>query len=322
MQSWTLDTIGGSGSGTYKNMALSDQLYEAAFEKTELMNWVTPAGGYGKKKGESLDLPTITGPAEPSSAVLTENVRIPEDTVALTNNRLTVAEFGRAITHSNLFDELSKYDIKNRIQKRLREQMRLSLDFHSAQLGFRTFKHTYTATGPAAATVDTTGTPSVAQASNLNVFHMQAIRDLLYGSLKAPFFGDGDTYICVASWAACRGLRSDPLWKEWYTLGHPEKLERGEIGMIESIRTIETNHDTALKNASLGGGVTGGEAFIFGDEAVAFIEAQTPELRIKVGDDYGRTQGVAWYGILTWGLYHNTANAREARGVRFTGNQY
>lgn len=316
MQTWAADAL----TGTYKNFVLSDQLYEGAFEKAEVINWVTPVPGFGKKRGDTMNLITITGPAEPSSALLTENVRIPEDTVTLSGTSITVQEFGRAITHSNLFDELSKYDIKNRIQKRLREIMRLSLDFHSAA-AFKAGRVTYTPTGIASATIDTGGTPSVAAAAPLNVFHVQAIRDQLYGVYKAPFFGDGDTYIGIASWPAMRGLRSDPLWKEWYTLGHPEKLEKGEVGMIESVRFIETNHDTVLQNVTVGG-VTLGQAFFFGDECVAFIEAQTPELRIKVGDDYGRQQGVAWYGILQWGLFHPNANPRENRLIRFTGNNF
>jgi N4-gp56 family major capsid protein len=308
------------GSSVYLNHVLSDQLYEGAFEKAEVINWVTPAGGFGKKKGESFNILTITGPDEPTSALLQENVRIPTDRVTMSGTTLTVAEFGRAIEHTNLFDELSKYDLKNRIQKRLREVMRLSLDYHSG-LKFKDAKHCYTATSVNAGTTDTDGTHSVAAAAALSVFHCQAIRDLLYGTLKAPFFGDGDTYISLASWPAMRGLRSDPQWKEWYTLGHPEKLEKGEVGQIESIRFIETNHDTVLKNVVVSG-ITLGEALFFGDEAVAFIEAQSPELRIKVGDDYGRQQGVAWYGVLQWGLFHPTANAREARVVRFGGNNF
>ena len=317
MLTWAAD----ASSGTYKNHTLSEKLYEASFEKAEVINWVTPVdGGFGKKKGDTVNLFTITGPSEPTSAVLTENVRIPEDTVTLSGTTITVAEFGRAITHSNIFHELSKYDIKNIIQKRLREVMRLSLDYHSG-LKFKEAKHCYTATGVNAATMDTAGTASVAAASPLNVYHCQAIRDLLYGSLKAPFFGDGGSYIGLASWPAMRGLRNDPQWKEWYTHMHPEKLEKGEIGMIEQIKFVETNHDTVLKNVTVAG-VTLGEALFFGDEAVAFAEAQTPELRIKVSDDYGRNEGVAWYGILQWGLYHPTSNAREARVIRFTGNNF
>src|SRR5580765_1006583 len=99
MQTWT--DVGG---GVYKNFTLSDKLYEAAFEKAELINWVTPVdGGFGKSKGDTVNLFTVSGPAEPTSALLQENVRIPEDTITITGTAITVVEFGRAITHSNLF---------------------------------------------------------------------------------------------------------------------------------------------------------------------------------------------------------------------------
>lgn len=318
MQTWTNDAP--SSPTVYKYQALSEQLYSAAFEKAEVIQWCTPVSGYGKKKGESVGLFTITGPTEKSSYLLQENVRIPESTVAITGTTITVAEFGNAITHSNLFDELSKYDIKNFIQKRLVQDMKLGLDLHSGA-AFKTASVCFTPTSATAATVDTNGTPSVAVAAGVGVTHLQLARDYLYGTLKAPYFGDGGSYIGLFNWAATRSIRTDPLWKEWYVNGHPEKIQTGMIGKIENIDIIETNHDTVLQTVTVSN-VAMGQGFVFGDEAVAFAEAVTPELRIKVADDYGRNQGVAWYGVCNWGVIHPNANAREARIIRFSGNNF
>jgi hypothetical protein len=74
----------------------------------------------------------------------------------------------------------------------------------------------------------------------------------------------------------------------------PERLFSGEVGRIEGVRFIkETNY---LSNAR--GGSTYGEAIMFGADAVAKAVALLPEMRAKIPDDYGRSQGVAWYGIL------------------------
>lgn len=317
MQTWSQDTP----SGPFRNNFLSEELYQASFEKAEVIQWVEPVDGFGKKKGDTVNLFTMTGPPEsPSKGILQENVRIPETAVGISGTSFLIQEFGEAVTWTNIYDDFAKYDLPAFVKKRLREIMKLTLDV-SAGDAFKRALITLAPTSATAATIDTTGTPSVAAGAVVGVRHIQLSRDYLYGTLKCPYFGEGDAYIGIANWATTRSIRNDTLWKEWYVLGNPEKLQRGEIGMIENIRIIETNHDTVLQVATAGTDNVG-QMFIFGDEAVAFAEAQTPELRLKVADDYGRNLGCAWYGQLGFGLYHATANPREARIIRVTGTQF
>jgi N4-gp56 family major capsid protein len=318
MQSWAQDTP----SGPFRNHFLSEELYESAFEKAEVIQWVEPVEGFGKKKGDTVNLFTMTGPPEsPTAGILQENIRIPETSVGISGTAFTILEFGEAVTWSNIYDDFAKYDLPAFIKKRLREIMKLDLDVNAGN-AFKKALITFTPTGAGAGTFDVTGTPSVAAAAGVGVQHIQLNRDYLYGTLKAPYFGFGDAYIGIFNWAACRTIRVDSLFKEWYVLGNPEKLQRGEIGMIENIRIIETNHDTVLQTATIAGNVQVGQGFIFGDEAVAFAEAQTPELRLRIADDYGRNLGCAWYGQLGFGTYHPNANPREARIIRVTGNNF
>jgi len=318
MQTWSQDTP----SGPFRNSFLSETLYEASFEKAEVIQWVEPVDGFGKKKGDTVNLYTMTGPPEPASkGVLQENIRIPETAVGISGTSFTIQEMGEAVTWTNVYDDWAKYDLPAFVKKRLREIMKLTLDV-SAGDAFKRGFITFTPTSGSAVTIDTTGTPSVAASAAIGIAHLQLARDYGYGTLKMPFFGEGDSYIGIFNWAATRSLRIDPLWKEWYVLGNPEKLQRGEIGMVENIRIIETNHDTVLQVTTVSGSTNVGQGFVFGDEAVAFAEAQSPELRLKIADDYGRNLGCAWYGQLGFGLYHATANPREARIIRFTGNNF
>ena len=316
MQAWTADTP----TGPYRNNFLSEQLYEASFEKAEVILWVEPVEGAGKKRGDTVNLFTITGPNETDDGTLAENIRIPEVATPISAASFLIKEFGKAVTWTNIWDDWSKYDLPAFVKKRLRENMRLTLD-RSAGNAFKSAFITFEATGAGTGTFDTTGTPSVAQSAPIGVTHLQLIRDQLYGSLKAPYFGNGDAYIGIFNWATTRSIRTDPLFKEYYVLGHPEKLQRGEIGVVDNIRVVETNHDTVLQVATTGG-VNIGQGLVFGDESVAFAEAQTPELRMKIADDYGRSLGCAWYGQLGFGVFHPNANARETRIVRVTGNNY
>jgi N4-gp56 family major capsid protein len=317
MQTWSQDTP----SGPFRNNFLSEKLYEASFEKAEVIQWVEPVDGFGKKKGDTVNLFTMTGPVEsPTKGILQENIRIPETAVGLSGTNFVIQEFGEAVTWTNIYDDWAKYDLPAFVKKRLREIMKLTLDV-SAGDAYKRAPICMTPSSASGVTIDTNGTPSVAASAAVGVPHVQIARDYLYGTLKAPYFGEGDSFIMIANWATTRSIRNDPLWKEWYVMGNPEKLQRGEIGMIENIRIIETNHDTVLQIATAGT-TNVGQAFIFGDEAVAFAEAQTPELRLKVADDYGRNLGCAWYGQLGFGLFHATANPREARILRLTGSNY
>jgi N4-gp56 family major capsid protein len=316
MQAWTADTP----TGPYRNNFLSEQLYEASFEKAEVILWVEPVEGSGKKRGDTVNLFTMTGPDEVDDGALAENVRIPELPTPLSAASFLIKEFGKAVTWTNIWDDWSKYDLPSFVKKRLRENMRLTLD-RSAGTAFKSASIVYTPTSAAGGTFDTNGTPSVAAAAPVGVSHLQLLRDKLYGELKAPYFGNGDAYIGIFNWAATRSIRTDPQFKEYYVLGHPEKLQRGEIGIIDNIRIVETNHDTVLQVVAVAG-VNLGQGLVFGDESVAFAEAQTPELRMKIADDYGRSLGCAWYGQLGFGVFHPNANPREARVVRVSGNNF
>jgi N4-gp56 family major capsid protein len=317
-QTWT--AVSGSPGGPYVNRFVSQKLYEASFEEAEVIKWVEPVEGFGKKKGDTVNLYTMTGPDESGTGILSENIRIPETSVSIAGTSFTIKEFGTGVTWSNIYDDWAAYDLPPVIQKRLKMQMKLTLDYN-AGIAARLAKIAFIPTGAASVTVDTDGTPSTAAAAAVGVTHLQLARDYLYGTLKAPYFGGGDSYVGLFNWSATRSIRNDPLFKEWYVLGHPEKLQRGEIGVIENIRVIETNHDTVLETLTTGG-VSIGQGLILADEGIAFAEAQTPELRLRIADDYGRNLGCAWYGQVGFGIYHDVATARRARIIRFTGSNF
>lgn len=310
---WQLD----AGTGTYRNSFASRELYEAAFADTHLVPWTTPVGGFGKGMGETVDLYTVTGPSEPSSALLNETVRIPEDTLAISSSRLTMKEYGRAITFTNKYTDLSRFKMEPIINKRLKEQLRLVMDTLAATAGFSTStKVAYIPTGVASAvTNDTDGTPSTTALANINLYHLQRMRDQLYGVYLAPPISGGN-YVYVTSYVGMRGLRDDPNWQQWKVYQNPEALASGEVGLIENIRCIETNHTATGAFTAVGSGSVLGRGLLLADEAIAFAEAVTPELRMKPKDDYGRLMGVAWYGMLDFGIYHPTANAGEVRIIK------
>lgn len=313
--SWTYD----APTGVYKNNKLSEKLRDAAIAETKFMQFVNPEPGYGKKMGESINIVRVSNIAEPTNGRLSESLKIPEDNLTVTTVAITVSEWGRAVPYTSLSEDLGKFDVSNMIQRELRKQMSLVMD-KSAASAFKSTSAKVCAipTGVAALTFDTDGTPSTAASVNLNVYHVEQIRDYMFNTLHVPPY-EGDDYICLVSTKAKRGLMSDPAFELWHKYTDPEAKYNSEVGRLENIRFIESGNSNALSGA-IGTGSVLGEAVFFGEDAVAMAVAEDPHLRLAIPGDYGRQKGVAWYGILEFGVVWDTANAGEARIVRLTSS--
>jgi N4-gp56 family major capsid protein len=310
MLTWTYD----APTGVFKQHALSRAIYEAAIEEVEFAAYAEPVTGFGRKRGESITLPRVGRLAEPASAKLQEGTRIPESNLALSTIAIVVNEYGHSVPYTSLLEDLSEINIENQVQRLLKEQQRLVMDT-AAAAAFKTAKVCYIPTSVAAGTFDTDGTPSTAATANWNVFHVEEIVDYLYDTLQAPPYEGGD-YIAIVRTLGLRGLKRDPAWEQWHLYTNPEAKATGEVGRIERTRFIQTNHNQAL--GKVGTGSVLGEGVVFGRDAVAFAEAVTPELRMQpnANNDYGRSRGVAWYGVMEWGIIWDSSNPGESRIIR------
>lgn len=307
---WNFD----APSGTFKSHAMSRKLYMTALENAVVMDHVDPIDGYGKKKGETVTLTRLAAIAEPSSIDLVEGIRIPEDFMAITTTSVTVGEIGRAVPYTSLDEDLTWFDLSNQTQKALMKQMRLGLDTKFAAI-FKTCKLKYIPTGEASATLDTDGTASTTATANMNVWHLSNIFDTMYDTYLVPPLESGD-YVSIFRHLAIRGVMNDPSWEEWKKYTDPSAKFNSEVGRMERIRMIDTNHADAW--SKVGTGSVLGEGVVFGEDAVVMATALDPELRANTGDDFGRNAAVAWYGILNGGVVWDTANAGQARIIHVT----
>lgn len=310
---WTLD----APSGVYKSHELSETIFRASVAESKFMDHVTPASEFGKKMGDTITFKRVTALTEPTSAALIEGVRIPEDALTLSTTSITVAEIGRSVPFTSLAEDLSTLDLEGTIQGELRRQMTLVLD-QMAATEFQTTQIKYTPTGLASGTFNTAGSPTTATA-NMNVFHAEEIADYMYDTLFVEPVGDD--FIAIFRTMGIRGIKRDPDWEEWHKYTAPAAKYNGEVGRIEGIRFIQTNHSTALASG-MGTGSVLGEGVVFGRNACYIAEAQSPELRAQInkGQDFGRQHAVAWYGILAFGLPWDTGNAGQAKIVHVTSS--
>ena len=303
---WAFD----APSGTYKQHAMSRRLYMAALEQSVFMDHVRPVEGFGRKMGENVTLTRIATIAEPTVATLTEGERIPEDSFSISTTSITVSEIGRAVPYTSLAEDLSFLDLENSIQRRLRDQMQLVLDTLAAT-AFKTAKVKYTPTGLSAGSFATNGTAAAAATANWNVYHIEEVVDYMYDTLQVPTIG-GD-YVAIFRNLGIRGIKRDPDWEEWHKYTDPQAKFNDEVGRLENVRHIRTNHANAL--GKVGTGSVLGEGVVFGEDGIAMAEVLTPELRAAMPADFGRSKAVAWYGILQFGIIWDTGNAGQARIV-------
>lgn len=312
-QTWTFD----APTGVYKNHTLSSDLRQAAIVDTKFMQFVKPEAGYGRKKGESITITRVSNLAVPSDGTLSETTRIPEDVLSITTVAVTVKEWGRSVPYTSLAEDLSEFNVENSVQAALKNQMKVVMD-NASSAAFKTGKIKAEATGVTAINFDTSGSPSMLAVANLNLFHIEQIRDYMYSTLFVPPY-EGDDYIAIVSTKAARGVKQDPAWETWHKYTDPEAKYNAEIGRIENCRFVESPNVSAL-SAAAGSSSGTGEAVFFGMDPVVMAVVQDPELRLAIPQDFGRQKSVAWYGILNFGIVWDTANPGEARIVHFTSN--
>jgi N4-gp56 family major capsid protein len=305
-------------SGVYKNHDLSSKIRMASIKEAKFMQFVKPEEGYGKKKGENVTITRVSNVTVPSDDALDELARVPEDTLSLSTQAISVVERGRSIPYTKLSIDLASFDLGGAIQKKLKDQLKLRMDI-AAAAKFKAGKILAVPTGISETTFETDGAVSNAATSNLNMYHVESIRDYMFSTLNiAPY--EGDDYVCIMITQAKRGLLRDPAWVDWKKYTDPAAKYNGEIGRIENIRFVETNHTSALSDQK-GTGSVMGECVFFGEDPVVMAVAEDPHLIAEenVGNDFGRAKSVAWYGIYGFGqIWSDSANAGEARVVYMT----
>lgn len=311
---WALD----AESGVYKSHAMSAELLKLAALKFKIVPFTKKITKFGRRMGDTITLPYYKPVDEPTTAELTEDIRIPIDQLEMGSYSITIKEWGRGVEYTSLAEDLSALSPNEGAQKVLRDQMSLSMDKAAAGAFTGTnAKICFIPTSLTGGTVDTDGTPSTAALVNLTKDHLGVIRDYLANDIHCPAY-DGDHYIGLFATKALRGLKDDRVIQAFHMyLQKGDLLYRGELGMVEQVRLIEINHEGALSNG-IGTGSVLGEGVVFGDDAVGRIEIEYPELRANPNyqGDFGRRKAVAWYGKVAFDVLFQSNTDREARIVK------
>ena len=312
-QVWQVNADG----GYLANPKLSRQIRHAAQPMMKFRQFVRKEPAAGKGKGDTVDFNKISN-VQTAGGSIAELSKMPETKVLIRRGQLTIDELGNSIPYTGKLDTLSEFSVDNIITKALRDDIAKVLDIEVATAFTSTdlfFVPNSSTSGTFENTLSTTGT------NQLNMSHVRQIVDAMktgiFNSTLNPVPAwDGENYICIASVKALRGIKDDPDYEEVKKYADPDSLLTGEVGRIEGVRFIETNHTSALSNAK--GSNSIGEAVIFGADPVIEGMAVPEEIRRKIPQDYGRDKGIGWYALLGYKLVWDRATDTEQHVVYVT----
>lgn len=316
-QVWAVNSTG----GYLANPKLSKTLRTATQPMFKFRQFTRLEKAIGKGKGDTVDFNKISN-IQTAGGTISESARIPESNILIRRGQLTLSEYGNSIPYTGKLDDLSEFSVDNMITMALRNDMAKVLDAAVATQ-FKAGDIKYVALTASTQNWTVNGTPSGTAASNLNLFHVKEIVD----AMKTGIFGsntgnpvppyDGENYVCIASVQALRGLKDDPDFEEAVKYGDPQRLLSGEVGRIYGCRFIETNNTGALEH-DVGASTGTGEAVFFGADPVIEAVAVPEEIRAKIPEDYGRSKGIAWYGLMGFKYVWDFSTDSEDHVVHFT----
>lgn len=317
---WTNDI----GTTVWRNNVISPLLLETAVGETVMLPFTEPVeGGLGKHRGETVNIAHVERLPVPANPRLLETDDFPIDKLTWGNRVITVTEFGRGVEATNLMLTLNVFNTKNVLQRALMRQMEESLD-NAVGSAFRdpaSVKIVFTPTSLTAGSFSTTGVAAAVATAPLTVQHIGILVDYLAGDIHAPPLPNTNgNYVMIATRKTLRGLKEDPKAESiGLYLRQGDLFFKGELFMIENVRFVQVDREGALPNTA-GTSTVLGEAILFGDEAMARVEAETPHLRLdnNYQSRFGTRQAAAWYGILEYASFWDSADDGKAKIIRIS----
>jgi N4-gp56 family major capsid protein len=271
-----------------------------------------PEDAVGKNRGELFSW-NVYSKAETRGRAIQETETMPKTRFSITQGTLTITEYGNSIPFTKKLDDLSEHDVKKVIDQVLRRDAAETMDA-AAHAQFSASLLTVTpASGNSATaiTIETTGTATAVNNVEMKLRHVALIATQMEERNITPY--EGNDYFCVGRPATFEPFQTELEDKSLYVEEGFTTLRTGEIGRYRSVRFVKQTNiaSEAWANAK------SDAAFFFGDDAVVEGVAIPEEMRGKIPTDFGRDQGIAWYGLMGFGIVHNAPGAVENRIIRW-----
>lgn len=306
-------------SGYLTNNKLNLQFQEAAQPLLRFRQFVDTKEAFGKQQGESVNWLKV-GNVNTRGGSLVETNTMHETDQTLTWGTLTVNEYGLSIPHTFKMEALSEFDIKQIIKNGLLNDAVKVID-GSVEREFNKSPLRYVGVTTTSGSVTTDSVATATNTSALNSYHIRKMR-LELEKRNVPTWEGGD-YVMVCSLEAAESLEGALESVFQYTEGGYAKILSGEVGRIHGVRIVKdgyasrfvTSASSRTETAITWSGGLSGPAYMMGRPTVREAVVVPEEIRMKVVTDYGRSKGIAWYGLMGWAIEY--ATAADARIIKW-----
>jgi N4-gp56 family major capsid protein len=272
----------------------SKELIETSLPNLVFLAFAKKKSDLTKEPGDSVTFTKFSDISEGDELV--DGVELTEEKLDDTDIKITVSEFGKAVSVSEKALQTGMFDLLDEQTKKLSKSYVKTLDSKLRDAALTTSNELYGG-GKAVSSSLTAG----------DVFDTTIIKNAVeaLADNDTPKI-DGEYYVCIATPHQLRGMRDDKDWIAVQSYAGAQQIYRGEVGMYEGVKFIETTQmpkNTASESLTkYGVSLATYEAIIFGENAYAFADALPVEIRDNGVQDYGRKHGLAWYAIFGTGL--------------------
>lgn len=294
-----------TGSGYLSNPTLSDEFRTALQPICRFRQFCDVEAAIGKNRGQKFQW-NIYGDTTDEGGVINENAKMPETDFAIGQGEVTITEWGISVPYSGKLETLAEHDIRKIVFQTLKNNANKALD-KGAAAQFNNTLLRYVATGATAYNLDDDGSATGNNNNDMSITHTKQIADLMQ-ERNIPVY-DGEHYVCIARPTTLRGVKDDLEAMHMYTSEGWNRVMNGENGRYEGIRFISQTNvaSEAWTNAK------SDAAYFFGADTVTEAVAVPEELRAKIGEDFGRSKGIAWYALMAFGITHADATSVETK---------
>jgi len=282
-QLWVTSSLGGYAAAPI----LSKEVRVAAQPLMRFMQFCTTKEDFGKGKGDTILFDKI-GNVATGGGTLVETTTMPSTYFTMAQGTLTLTEYGNSIPVTGKLLALADIDMKTPVIKALKNDAAKVMET-AVEAEMNKCKIRYVGSTASTGNFTTNGTATESCSVVLDAYHLRTIIDYLMGTLYAPP-ADGEFYFGILTVAAARSLY-ESLEGVWQYTQYPVN---GEMGKNYKCRLVR---DAYAMDNSIGVSNVSGEAYFFGDEAVAEGVAIPIEIRTEPIKDFGRSNAFAWYAI-------------------------
>lgn len=256
-----------------------------------------------------------------------EDEALPQSKYTITQQSLTIDEYGNSVPYTGKLDNLSKHPVTEVINKVMKLDAKEVLDGAAhGQFDLTPLSVAPTGGSNTSSVVFEEGGCTITNNVAMRKMHVRSIVTGMKERNIPPYANDD--YYCIAWPSTFTTFKDDLEAIHQYVETGLRHIMNGELGRYESCRFVEQTHipkggavDSTTWDYDTADPWNNGLsdwAFFLGSDTVAEAIVIPEEIRGRIPTDYGRSRGIGWYYLGGFGIVHGpSGDAANARIVKW-----